>query len=75
MRLKVFSVKSRNGRTRFDQLEAEVNAWLDANPSLEVKGHHPLSLPVYGWRHTAIAVWVDEVGKDWPAAPTRSELS
>ena len=29
MRLKVFSVKSRNGRTRFDKLEADVNAWLE----------------------------------------------
>lgn len=62
MKLKVFTVKSRNSakKTAFDKLESNVNEWLADHPGITIEHTHDLAQPNLGWSHTALAVWYTE---------------
>ena len=48
----------------FEGLEADVNAWLEANPNLAVEYVHQLSRPSFDWGQLAVAVWYSMTGPD-----------
>ena len=62
MRLKIFTVKSRNStkKTGFAHLEANVNEWLVDHPEITIEHTHDLAQPNFGWGHKALAVWYTE---------------
>jgi hypothetical protein len=60
MKLKLFSVKSGNLRTKFDTLEANVNEWLADHPNIVIENTNFLSQPNLTWSHLALAVWYTE---------------
>jgi hypothetical protein len=57
MKLKIFSVNSRNRKPRFESLEASVNEWLADHPSIVVENTNDLSQPNMNWSHLSLAVW------------------
>jgi hypothetical protein len=57
MKLKIFSMTSGNRRTKFDALEVDVNAWLEAHPDIKVANSHVMTQPNLSWSHLALAVW------------------
>ena len=60
MKLKLFSVKTGNQKTKFDTLEASVNEWLADHPNIVIENTNDLSQPNIGWSHLALAVWYTE---------------
>ena len=60
MKLKLFSVKSGNMKTRFDALEANVNEWLADHPNILIEHTNDVSQPNIGWSHLALAIWYTE---------------
>ena len=60
MKLKLFSVKSGNLRTKFDTFEAKVNEWLADHPNIVIENTNFLSQPNISWSHLALAVWYTE---------------
>ncbi len=60
MKLKIFSVKSVNRQAQFGTLEANIDDWLAANPSIIIEHTDDLSQPNVSWSHLALAVWYAE---------------
>jgi hypothetical protein len=60
VKVKVFSLQSRNRKTRFDTLEADVNTWLADHPDFVIEHTNGLSHPNVVWSHLALAVWYTE---------------
>lgn len=57
MKLKIFSTKAGNRKPNFDVLEADVNDWLAAHPSITIENTHALSQPNMQWSQLTLAVW------------------
>jgi len=66
MKVKLFTRGTSWGKTasQFDNLEADINGWLGANPNVVVERAHKLSQPTFGWGQLAIAVWYHEAEAD-----------
>ncbi len=60
MKLKIFTKTSGNRKTKFDALEADVNAWLADHPDIVIEHTNDLSQPNVSWSHLALAVWYTE---------------
>lgn len=43
-------------------LEAEINSWLETHPHVVVEHVHHLSHPNFGWNQLAVAVWYRDEG-------------
>jgi hypothetical protein len=43
-------------------LEAEINSWLETHPHVVIKHVHHLSHPNLGWSQLAVAVWYQGEG-------------
>lgn len=68
MRVKLFTRGTSWGKTasQFDNLEADINAWLESHPDVVVERAHKLSQPTFGWGQLAVAVWYQEPGSGLP---------
>ena len=62
MKVKLFVRGSGWGKpiTQFQDLETDVNSWLDERPNIVVEHAHRLSQPAFGWGQLAVAVWYTE---------------
>jgi hypothetical protein len=60
VKVKLFSVKSRDRKTRFDTLEADINGWLADHPSVVIEQTNGVSHPNLTWSHLALAIWYTE---------------
>ncbi|MGI9607321.1 MAG: hypothetical protein ACR2P0_14390 [Acidimicrobiales bacterium] len=60
MKMKLFSMEARNRKPGFDQLEADVNAWLADNPKLVIEHTNEITAPNAAWSHAGLAVWYSE---------------
>jgi len=54
--------------TQVQDLEAEINAWLETHPHVVIEHVHPLSHPNLGWNHLAVAVWYRGEGTATPGS-------
>lgn len=60
VKMKIFSTQSGNRKTKFDTLEANVNAWLADHPHIVIEHTNDLTQPNVSWSHLALAVWYTE---------------
>ncbi len=61
MRVKLFAAKEKGKRSaRFEELEAQINTWLESHPNITVERAHRLSQPNLAWGQLAVAVWYSE---------------
>ncbi len=57
MQVKLFTKAVMWKPSRVQDLEAEINSWLETHPDVVVEHVHHLSHPNFGWAYLAIAVW------------------
>ena len=58
MQVKLFTKGHRwNSSSVVQELEAEINSWLETHPHVVIEHVHHLSHPNLGWTQLAVAVW------------------